>query len=185
MTAEEFLRWVDRPENVGSRWELVRGVPTELPVWPPALDALKLRLAARIGEYVIRRGVGAVAFLDDGLITTRDPDTVRRPAVMVFTTPAVSDDFPPRFTTEVPALVVELQAPGESFVRPFRRITEYVVGFGVPMAWVFHAADTCVTVFRPKQMYVVLDETDVLTGNGTLPDFTCPVRALFPPTPTP
>ncbi|HJZ60325.1 MAG TPA: Uma2 family endonuclease [Gemmataceae bacterium] len=178
VTAREFFGWVDRPENAAKRWELVRGVPIELTPWPDSFHSDHMRVVQLMQDYVIRRGVGSVAFLGDGLITARDPDTVRCPAVMVFLGPPTRDDFPPRYTTGVPHLAIDFAPPGESYSRNLRRVTDYV-RFGVPLAWLIDPDDRSVIVYQPKQPPHVSDETDELTGNGVLPDFACKVADLF------
>jgi Uma2 family endonuclease len=179
LTAGQFREWVDRPENSGKRWELVRGVLNELPQWPPSFHSVHMRVVGVLQEYVIRRGCGSVAFLADGLITSRNPDTVRCPAAMVFLDPP-GDDFPPRFTTEVPRLVVELVPSDEPLGRQARRTSDYVQ-FGVELIWVVDPDERYVVEYRPRRSPRVLDETDELTGNGVLPDFKCRVAELFTP----
>jgi Uma2 family endonuclease len=179
MTAGASFGWANRPENAGRRWELVRGVPSELPTWPAECDAVKLRIAALLSDYVIRRHTGEVAFLGDGLITSRNPDTVRCPAVMVFHPPGPRGDFPPRFTTEIPDLVVEVISPSDRPKAVNERVNQYLTR-GVPLVWLVYPGDRIVYVHRPDEFTKVLDETDELTGNGLLPDFGCPVRTLFP-----
>ncbi len=184
MTAEEFFRWVNRPENAVKRWELVAGIPSELPAWPAECDAIKLRLAALLSDYIIRRHTGEVAFLGDGLIIARNPDTVRCPALMVFHPPAPRDDFPPLFTTECPALVVEIVSPADRPKSVNQRINQYL-DRGIPLVWLIDPDDRLVTACRPTEFPKALDATEELTGSGVLPDFACPVGVLFPPTPTP
>jgi Uma2 family endonuclease len=179
MTAEEFRHWVDHPDNCGKRWELVRGVLREMPPWPTSFHTVHMQIAKLLGAYVIRRGCGSVAFRGDGLITARAPDTVRCPAVMVFLNPAPLEDFPLRFTTEVPHLVVDLSPPRASLTRELQRASDYVVNFGVPLVWFVDPEDRCVIRYVPKQPGSVLDETDELTGNGVLPDFSCRVADFF------
>lgn len=177
MTAEEFFDWVARPENVGKRWELVGGEPAELPPWLDGFDTVHLRIVDLLQRYVLARGTGSVAFLGDGLITRRGPDTVRSPAVMVFLSPP-ADDFPQRYTTEVPQLVVELHVPGESYSRIMRRMIDHVQ-FGVPLVWGVEPDDKALSVYQPKRPPHVPDVDDELTGFASLPDFSCPVRDLF------
>lgn len=184
MTAEEFFRWVDFPQHAAKRWELVAGAPVELPAWPAECDAVKLRIAALLSDYVISRGVGEVAVLGEGLITARSPDTVRCPAVMVFHPPAPREDFPVRFTTEMPTLVVEVVSPADRPKPVNERINDYR-GFGVPLVWEVRPAIGLVLTYMRRDHPSAFDGDDELTGNGVLPDFACPVRALFTPTPTP
>ena len=177
MTAEEFYEWANRSENAGTRWELVRGAPVELPAWPSSFHTIHMRIVGLLQDYVIRRGCGSVAFLADGVITAREPDTVRCPAAMVFLAPP-GDDFPPRFTTEIPQLVVELVLADEPHSLQVRRASDYV-RHGAELVWGVSPEEACVFEYRPKRPPQVLDETDELTGNGVLPDFRCRVADLF------
>lgn len=180
LTAEQFFEFVSRRENDGRRWQLVRGMPEELPGWPAEFTAAHLRIVVLLQEYVIRRGAGSIAFRGDGLITRRNPDTVRSPAVMVFLGPP-PDEFPPRFTAEVPSLVVELPSPGEGGGRVMQRMIEYVE-FGVPLMWSVEPDDPPgLSVYRPKQPPHVPDDGDDLLGYDALPGFRLPVRELFAP----
>jgi len=52
---------------------------------------------------------------------------------MVFFDP-LGDEFPPRFTTEVPRLVVELVLADESYSQPLRRASDYVL-HGAELVW--------------------------------------------------
>jgi Uma2 family endonuclease len=184
MTAAEFFHWVNRPENAGTRWELVGGAPSELPAWPAECDAVKLRLVALLSDYVIRRRSGEIAFLGEGLVVSRNPDTVRCPAVMVFHPPAPRDDFPPRFTTELPTLVAEVVSPADRPKPVNQRINDYR-GFGVHLLWEVRPADRLVLAYQRRDHPTAFDDADELTGSGVLPDFATPVQALFDPPPTP
>lgn len=178
MTAEEFFDWANRPENEGKRWELVRGQPTELPRWPDEFAATHLHIASILTRYVLGRRIGSVAIRGDGLITATKPDTIRCPAVMVFFDPPPKDDFPPRFTTEIPQLVVELHAPGESYGQIIRRMIDYVE-FGVPLIWGVEPDTGGVSVYEPKRPPYVPEDDEELTGYRSLPYFSCRVRDLF------
>jgi hypothetical protein len=119
-----------------------------------------------------------VAFLKGGLITSRDPDTVRCSAIMVWLNPAPLEDFPPQFTTEVPQLVVELSPPGDSYSRFMRRMLDYI-GFGVPLVWGIEPDEMTVVISRSKRPSYVLEANDEFTEPDTLPDLRLRVRDLF------
>ena len=148
LSALEFFAWVNRPENGDKRWELVKGEPVELPAWQSSFHADHMKIAGLLADYVIQTKRGSVAFMGDGVITKREPDTIRCPAVMVFLGPP-PNDFPPHFTTEVPDLIVELHPPGESYGRIMRRIVEYV-NFGVKLVWGVEPDEREMSVYVPK-----------------------------------
>jgi len=176
LTVDQFRQWSD--QDAWKRWELLRGTPTEMPEWPEGFHAVHMRIADLLGDYVIRRGFGSVAFLSGGLITQQNPDTVRCPAVMVLLDPTPTGEFPLRFTTRVPRLVVDLAVPGEPHGRAMRRVSNYIQ-FGVSLVWLVAPEEFAVIQFVPKQPPSVLDKTDELTGNGALPEFSCRVSDLF------
>ncbi|HET6572294.1 MAG TPA: Uma2 family endonuclease [Fimbriiglobus sp.] len=178
LTTEEYFHWVDRLENKGCRFELVRNEPLELTRWPESFVPAYHRLLSVLTDYVIRRKCGSVAMMGDGVITRRTPDTVRCPTAMVFLRPAPVDDFPPRYTTEVPHLVVEFSPPGDKYSRLMKQIIEYVE-FGVPLVWVGEPDEQAVSIYQPKRTPHVVAGDDELTGSGVLPDFSCRVADLF------
>ncbi len=102
---------------------------------------------------------------------------MRRPAVMVFFD-SPRDEFPLRFTTEIPRLVVELVLAEESAGQQSPRAIDYV-HHGAERVWGVSPEEMCVFEYRPKCPPKVLDETDELTGTGVLPDFRCRVADLF------
>jgi len=178
LTALDFFHWVRRPENAPKRWELRWGEPIELPTWPDSFKSIQWRMVGMMADYVIRRGFGSVAYSPAGLLTAREPDRVLCPAVMVFLDPTPDEDFPPQFTTEVPHLIIELSPPGESHSLQNRRVGDYV-HFGARLVWVVDPVDRCLIQFVPNQPPSVLDESDELSGNGELPEFSCRVADLF------
>src|SRR5437588_806747 len=61
--------------------------------------------------------------------------------------------------------VVEMPSPAE-----FR---------GIPMVWVVDDEVRTVTVYRPGQEPLTLDDSDELLGGDVLPDFRCRIADLF------
>ena len=83
-----------------------------------------------------------------------------------------------KFTEHIPTLVVEVYSPSDRPGEYNRRIAQYHAR-GVPLVWVIYPEERAVSVCRPNEFPKFLDETEELTGNGVLPDFTCRVRDLF------
>src|SRR6266566_9086075 len=75
ITAEEFLA---QPYD-GRRTELVRGKVVEMPPTNFLHGIICVRVAAILWDYVKTRDLGWVTCNDSGVITQRDPDSVRGP----------------------------------------------------------------------------------------------------------
>jgi Uma2 family endonuclease len=178
MTAEEFFEWANRPENVGRWCELYRGEVIDVPP-PKHPHGVYCWLASHVlTGYVLRRGSGYLCTNDTGIIVERAPDTVRGADIILFLESKNWDQIKPGYIDDVPNLVVEVLSPNDRPGRTTRRIDQYIRR-GIPMVWLIDPEDRLVTVYRPNEFPKVLDETDELTGNGVLPDFSCPVRDLF------
>jgi Uma2 family endonuclease len=190
MTAEEFFDWANRPENGGKRYELERGEVVEMPSPGVRHGTVCWILGGIIWQYLSRWGAGHATTNDAGLIVQRKPDTVRGPDLMVFLDAKRYDDLEVKYAERVPTLVIEVLSPEDRAGKTNRRIEQYIRR-GVPLVWLVDPEDRIVTVYRPDELHKTLDETDELTGNGVLPDFSCRVADLFalpgspPPTPAP
>jgi len=178
MTAEEFFEWANRPENAGRRLELEDGEVIEMPSPGILHGTVCWLLGVILGQYLFRRGTGHATSNDAGLVVHREPDTVRGPDLMVFLDAPRFETLEPKYTERVPALVVEVLSPTDRRGKTLRRIEQYHKR-GVPLVWLVDPEELTVTVYRPNEFPKVLDETEELTGNGVLPDFSCPVRTLF------
>ena len=178
MTADQFWEWSCLPENENQRYELNRGRVVEVPS-PGCLHGVICGwIAHLLWSYVLTRGQGRVATNDTGLLVNRNPDTLRGPDIMLFEQARSIDQLNPRYTDEVPRLVVEVRSPSDSFSQMMVRISQYLA-LGVPLVWLVDPLERAITVFRGQEFHRVLDETDVLTGNGILPDLSFPVSRLF------
>jgi Uma2 family endonuclease len=178
MTAEEFWEWCGRPENQGKRAELVRGEIVEMPPPGELHGILCWWIGYLLGMYVVRRGRGALATNDTGLIVEEGPDTVRAPDVILFGESRALDKLSRRHSTRLPELVVEVLSPTDRWTRVLRRVDQYQAR-GVPLVWVVDDEERSVTVFRPKEHPQLVEEDGELTGNGVLEDFRLPLAELF------
>jgi Uma2 family endonuclease len=178
MTAEEFFEWANRPENAGGRYELENGKVVEMPSPGVRHGTVCWLLNGIVFQYLSRRGSGHAVSNDAGLVVQRKPDTVRGPDLMLFLDATRYDDLEPKYTERIPSLVAEVRSPTDRHGKTLRRIEQYHKR-GVPLVWLVDPEELTVTVYRPNEFPKVLDETDELTGNGVLPDFTCRVADLF------
>lgn len=178
MTAEEFFDWAHRPENAGTRYELENGKAVEMPSPGVRHGHVCWVLGGIIFLYLSRRGGGHAVSNDAGLVVKRKPDTVRGPDLMVFLDGTQYDELEVKYTERVPTLVVEVRSPTDRQGQLLRRVEQYHKR-GVPLVWVVDPEEQIVTAYRPNEFPKVMDETDELTGNGVLPDFSCRVADLF------
>lgn len=178
LTAEQFFEWANRRENEGKRYELVNGEVVEMPS-PGELHGYVCWIVIKIlTEYVVRRGAGYLLTNDAGLIIRRAPDTVRGPDVMLFLENRSLKEMSSGYCERVPALIVEVRSPSDRDGKIVRRVEQYHRR-GIPLVWVVDFEELIVTSYRPNEFPKVLDETEILSGNGVLPDFSCKVADLF------
>jgi Uma2 family endonuclease len=178
MTAEEFFEWANRPENGGKRYELESGKVVEMPSPGIRHGAVCWLLGLILGQYLFRRGSGHITTNDAGLIVRRKPDTVRGPDLMLFLEASRYDELEVKYTERIPSLVIEVLSPDDRPGKTNRRIEQYIRR-GIPLVWLIDPEDRTVTVYRPNEFHKVLDETEELSGNGVLPEFSCRVADLF------
>jgi Uma2 family endonuclease len=176
LTADEFAR---RPDpNDGSKEELVRGVVVTMP--QPGFDhgVCQLRTGGLVDAFVRPRRLGRVA-VESGLVTERDPDTVRGPDVSYWSAERLPLDQRPRGYPDVAAdLCAEILSPHRRRAALEEKVREYLAR-GVRLVWLIDPAARTVTVYRPQQPPRVLSATDTLSGEDVLPGFTCLVTDLF------
>lgn len=189
MTAEEFFDWCGQPENEGRRYELQDGEVIEMPSPGELHGTVCALISYHLTGYAFARRRGRVTSNDTGLIVGRNPDTTRGPDLMFFDDTRSLDRVSRSYPETVPALVVEVLSPTDSWSNTIGRVIQYL-DHGVPLVWVVDPDLRTVTVFHPGDKQKLLRATDALTGNGVLPDFACKVTDLFalpgnPPTAAP
>lgn len=178
MTAEEFYAWANRPENAGRWYELDRGEVIEVPPPKHLHGVVCWLISSLLAQYIARRGAGYACTNDTGIVVGRRPDTVRGADIMLFLESKTWDQLGRGYVEDIPNLIVEVLSPDDRPGKTNRRIEQYLRR-GVPLVWLIDPEDRIVTVYRPNEFHKVLDETDELTGNGVLPEFSCRVADLF------
>jgi len=175
LTAEQFAQLPDD----GRRTELVKGVVIEMP--PPSFNHGKVCWKAGwiVGNFVVPRDLGHIISNDAGVVTERDPDTVRGPDVAYFSYETLARDARPDPYPEVaPDLAVEVRSPSERTGALMAKVGEYLNG-GVKVVCVVDPGRRIVTVHTQDEFARVLTDADELTMTEVFPDFRVPVRAFF------
>jgi Uma2 family endonuclease len=176
LTAEEFAQRPDPAD--GSQEELVRGVV--ITMLQPGFDhgLVQGRVYGLLDQHVRPRRVGRVT-IESGVITERDPDTVRGPDVAYWSAERVPLDQRPRGYPDATAdICVEVLSPSNRAAQMDDKVREYL-DRGVRLVWVVDPDERTVTVHAPSLEPQELAETDALTGGNVLPEFQVRVAELF------
>jgi Uma2 family endonuclease len=123
LTAEQFAQ---RPDP-GYPEELVRGRIVPMP-HPNRRHGQICSKAVRIfGNYVEEHDLGHVLSNDGGVITERDPDTVRGADVAFYSFERLPrGPLPASYGPEMPELVVEVRSPSDRWPKVLAKVVEYL-----------------------------------------------------------
>ncbi|MGH7169828.1 MAG: Uma2 family endonuclease [Gemmataceae bacterium] len=178
MTVSEFWDWVHRPENRDRHFELERGKVVEVSRPGELHGVVCANVGWILGGYIRQRRKGYVCGNDTGVIWECDPDTVKGPDVIFYDVNRSFGELNPKWTEEVPTLVVEVRSPNDRMSKINRRIEQYLT-WGVPLVWLVDPEDKTVTIYWRDRPHAVLEADQELTAEGILSDFRCRVEDFF------
>jgi Uma2 family endonuclease len=176
ITAEEFFLMPEPGD--GSQQELVRGEIVMTP--PPGFrHGLRQGNAYWLLESFARTSKLGRVTVESGVITERDPDTVRGPDVAYWSYDRLPADQEPVGYPEVAAdLCVEVMSQYSRLEKILEKLREYFAR-GVRMVWIIDPDNRLVHVYRSADEGRILRENDALSGEDVLPGFSCRVAELF------
>lgn len=174
MTAVEFLE-----QEFDASVELVRGEVHEMtrPGWRHG--KLCLWLGSRILQWCEQKQAGFVFSNDTGILTERNPDTLRGPDLFYVSQERLAGrPLPEGVPVDlVPNLCIEVLSPSDRRGDVLTKVAEYLKA-GVSEVWVVDPEYALVQLFRddaPDRQYTV-EETLV---SRELPEFSLNIRDLF------
>jgi Uma2 family endonuclease len=176
LTVEEFAR-LPQPDD-GSKQELVRGEIVMM--GPPRFRHGELvgRIYTLLDQFVRPIKLGR-AIVETGVITSRDPDSVRGPDVAYWSAERLPLQQKPQIYPEVAAdLCVEVLSPGETPAKMREKLKDYF-DCGVRLVWIIDPEACTVAVHRGLDAVRILPETELLSGEDVVPGFTCQVEEIF------
>jgi Uma2 family endonuclease len=145
LTIAEYLRLPDD----GRKTELVRGRVIE--VTPASIfhGYVCSQLARHVGNFVVTNSLGRVMSNDSGVVTERDPDTLRGADVMFFSYARLPPGPMPEegYAEKSPDLVFEVVSPSERWSEVLGKVREYLVA-GVAAVCVVNPRDRTGMVYR-------------------------------------
>lgn len=175
LSADEYARL---PEN-GVPTELVRGRIVTMNVPSFRHGVLCTRIGQLLANYVRDHDLGYVLCNDAGMVTQRDPDTVRGPDVSYFSYSRIPKGAPPDGYPDVaPEVVFEVRSPGDRWAKILERVSEFLAA-GVIIVYVVDAKKESVRAFDADDPGRTLREGEDLTFPAPLNDLRIPVRELF------
>ena len=176
LTADEYGRLPDD----GIPTELVRGRIVRMPMPRPRHDQVCNNFSYYLTHFVKSHDMGHILCNDTGVITERDPDTVRGADVAFYSYAQVSKGPLPdrRYLTIAPEIVVEVRSPEDRRGKLRDKIAEYLAA-GVLVVCVAEPLRSTVTVYTANQDPKELSGDDPLTFPQILPGFSVPISAFF------
>jgi Uma2 family endonuclease len=159
--------------------ELVKGKVVEMNLPKPKHGFICSEIAGILREFVKSGKLGRVFSNDSGVITERDPDSMRGPDVGYYSysrVPAgkVSDDY---FDVK-PELAFEVVSPDDVWARVLEKVAE-LLDAGVTVVCVADPRNETIQIHRVDQPVQYLRGEDELTFPDILPGFSCRVSQCF------
>jgi Uma2 family endonuclease len=175
MTAEEFGQ---RPDP-GHPEELVQGRIVAMP--PP--DRRHGKICGQsyylLRQHVDAHDLGHLMTNDSGIITERDPDSVRGADVAFYSYARLpKGPLPAGYGPEVPELVIEVRSSSDSWREILLKVTEYLTA-EVLKVIVLDPRSCKAHVYSVDDEPVVLGPEDELTVPDLLGDFRVAVHRFF------
>lgn len=182
MSVESALVTADEFEQIAAErdglCELVCGEVLEMTRSGGTHGAVCGKISRFVGNWTDRSQLGIVITNDPGIVTRRNPDSVRGPDFYYAKWTTLPGGVPPKKWLNVPPeLCVEVLSPSDRWVEVIEKIAEFLE-FGVSEVWIGDPATQQLHVYKPDAPPVVLAGDDQLTSD-ILPGFQCRVGDMF------
>lgn len=175
ITAEEYARLPDR----GVPTELVDGEVVEMNMPLPRHGEVCVNIAFLLREFLKGRNLGRVIGNDGGIITKRNPDSVRGGDVWFISFQKFpKGPLPNHYLPVPPDIVFEVLSRDDRWPRLYAKVAEYLEA-GVPVVCVVDPRDETVRLYFANDPEVILTSADELTFPNQLPGFAVLVQHLF------
>ena len=175
LTAEEFGCLPDD----GFPSELVRSKIEHRDIAKPLHGLVCANVAYLVGSFVKRHRLGWT-FNISGVITERDPDSVRGPDVAFCSYKRLPKRSRPKrdYLAVAPELAFEVRSPDDRWSKLQAKVAEYLDA-GVLVVCVVEPKDEFVLIYTPDAAPRQLSGDDLLKLPNVLPGFSVRVREFF------
>ena len=175
LTAEEYGRLADD----GRLTELVRGRIFEVNRPFTAHGYLVYRVAMLLGYFVDQNHLGRIVAGDAGVVTQRNPDTVRGSDVAFYSYERIpAGSLPEGYWPASPELVLEIRSQNDRWKDVHQKVAEYLSANVLTVA-VIDPVSKRVHVYSANNEATILNSIDQLTFPDVLPGFEVGVERLF------
>ena len=175
MTAEEYAR---RPDP-GHPEELVRGKIVPLPQPDRRHGQICTHAICLLRRFLEDHDLGHILSNDAGVITERNPDTVRGPDVAFYSYARLpKGPLPQSYGPEVPELIVEVRSPSDRWPKVLAKVAEYLEA-GVRIVILLDDESRTAILYFSDRASVTLEIDDELSVPEILPGFAVAVRRFF------
>ena len=176
ITADEFAARADG----GVPMELVRGRIVRMNLPKPLHGLVCFKAALKIGGFAEQHKLGWVFSNDSGVITERNPDSVRGPDLAFCSYQRLPKSARPQrdYLEVAPELMVEVRSPDDRWPALQAKVAEYLAA-GVLVVCVLDAVAEFAVLYTPDDAPRQLSGDDVLEFPNVLPGFSARVREFF------
>lgn len=175
MTAREFGQ---RPDP-GHPEELVRGRIIAMPPPDRRHGRVCLKAGRILDTFAEDHDLGRVMTKDSGVITERDPDTVRGADIAYYSYMRLpKGPLGPGYGPEVPELIVEVRSADDTWTEIHIKVGEYLLA-GVLRVVVLDPGRRRAHVYSADQPPEILGPEEGLILPGILDGFRVPVHQFF------
>lgn len=175
LTAEQYG---DLPDD-GKLTELVSGKVIEMPPPGSLHGYVCVNVSSILWAYVRTHGLGRVIGNDSGVITHRDPDSVRGPDVAFFSYARLpKGPLPARYPEVRPEVVFEVKSPSDRWPEITTKAGEYL-NAGVLVVCVVDPETESVAVYLENELPRRHTSEEELTLGEGLPGFSVQIRQFF------
>lgn len=179
-TAQTFLEWANRPENMHQAVELWEGTIVEMAPSPKINTVVAMRLGGLMTFHPTAQAEGYVTGPDGGFQI--NPTTVFQPDVAYIRKTRAGGLAGGVFPV-APDIAAEVISRSERYVRVMNKVGLYLEG-GTQLVWAIYPEQRYILVFQLSENKVTtatLHDDQTLSGAPILPEFRVPVRDIFPP----
>ena len=175
LTAEEYARVAS---TIDGPTELVRGRMVVMNPPHTAHGYWCTQIAGRLMVFVNTHKLGRVVSNDGGVITERDPDTVRGADVAFYSYERVPRGPLPKDYWPAPDLAVEIRSTTDRWKTLVKKASEYLEA-GVLNVVIVEPEKQTIHVYSPDRELEILNVDQTLTLPESLPGFSVAVREIF------
>ena len=138
-----------------------------------------LKVGRILGDFVEKHDAGRVMSNDSGIITDRNPDSVRGADVAFYSFKRLpKGTLAPGYGPEVPEVVVEVRSPGDRWRNIHEKITDYL-NAGVLTVVVLDPGPNAAHLFSADDAPRILAAEDELVLPGIVEGFRVRVERFF------